>query len=107
MRPVTISQTSTGASDAIGLDYISAPFNVGVQTVVSGTVNYNVQFTSDDIYSSTYSSATGNWYNNISTMSGATTSLMSNTEIPVRGARVLKNSGTGSVQVTFTQGLPL
>jgi hypothetical protein len=73
---------------------------LGVQ--VSGTVNYTVQYTFDDVFAKGYNPATGNWTDHVS-LTGQTATKDSNIAYPVRGIRLKLNSGTGSARLTIIQ----
>jgi len=109
MRPitVTVSDASGGAksSDWIRFDDWS-PSNISIQCNVTGTVNYTVQSTLDDPNSPTNPVAAGSvtWVNSSdSAVVNATTTKQSNFIFAPIFARVLLNSGTGSVVATFVQ----
>ena len=50
MRPIVITKTGAGSSSVAPLDTYRNPFNVGIGVVVSGTVNYTIQHTFDDVF---------------------------------------------------------
>ncbi len=106
MRPVvyTLSDASGGAkvSSVYAPDNYVSPFNVALSVLVTGTVNYTVQYTFDDVFANTYNPATGNWVDHPSLTSKTTTSD-SNIAYPVTGIRIRQASGTGSVQLTAIQ----
>ena len=105
MRPVVITQTGTGLSSVVVLDQYQRPFDTGIGCTVSGTVSYTVLHTFDDVHSPTFSSATATWFSHDDTaLVGATTNQNGNFAYPVRAAAV-RNTGTGSVTVTFLQGI--
>jgi len=79
---------------------------LSIQANVSGTVNYTVQSTLDDPNSPTdpVSVAAMTWFtSNDTNLSGQTVARQSNTQIMPTYARILLNSGTGTVTATFTQ----
>lgn len=98
---VTVSDASGGAksSNAVMIDYYGWP-QVAVQCVVTGTVNYTVQFTLDDIQSV----ASPTWTSSTDTgVVGATSTKTSRFDGPISAVKVLLNSGTGSVTMTVLQ----
>lgn len=106
MRPVIVSVTGAGTSPVIAADYIQTPFNASVSVVTSGTVNYTIQHTFDDIYASTFNPATANWFPHDDViMVGATANQNSNFSAPIRGCRILQNSGSGTTTLTYIQGI--
>lgn len=83
-----------------------APSNISIQCTVSGTVNYTVQTTLDDPNSSTnpVAPASVTWVSTSdASVVGATTTQQSNFLFSPLFARVLLNSGTGTVTATFLQ----
>ena len=109
MRPITVSIPANSAasttSDWVYFDQWS-PGPAGVQVNVTGTVNYTVQTTFDDPNSPTNPVAVGSvtWVPSLDTdLVGAVASKQGSlTPVPVF-ARVLLNSGNGSLTATFTQ----
>lgn len=106
MRPVvyTLSDASGGAkySGVYAPDNYISPFNVSLSVLVTGTVNYTVQYTFDDVFASAYNPATGNWVDH-PTLTSKTATADSNIAYPVTGIRIKLASGTGSVQLTTIQ----
>lgn len=103
MRPITLTKTGTGSSSLAVLDHYLTPFNVAIGAVVSGTVNYTIQHTFDDVLDS---SVTPTWFNH-PTMAALTANSDGNYAFPVRAVKILINSGTGSVTAKVIQaGMP-
>jgi len=103
MRPVVVSKTGTGSSSVVPLDHYQSPFNVGFGVVVSGTVNYTVQHTFDDIFDA---SVTPVWFNH-PTIASLAVNADGNYAFPVRAVKVLVNSGAGTATMTVIQaGMP-
>lgn len=102
MRPQRVTTNAAGASSVIVTDYIQSPFNASVSVVVSGTVEYTVQHTFDEVFTATAS----NWFNHDdSTLVSATANQNSNFAFPIRGVRILHHAGTGDVNLTYLQGV--
>lgn len=106
MRPMTLttSDASGGAkSSATGpLDFHLAPFQVTLQTIVTGTVNYEIQYTKDNVYATTFNPATAQW-TSLTGMTGATANAEATLISPVTAVRILQNSGSGSVSLHILQ----
>lgn len=103
MRPVVVSKTGTGSSSVVPLDHYQSPFNVGFGVVVSGTVNYTVQHTFDDIFDA---SVTPVWFSH-PTIASLAANADGNYAFPVRAVKVLVNSGAGTATMTVIQaGMP-
>lgn len=99
MRPIVISRTAAGSSATAPLNIHTSPFNVGIGVVVSGTVNYSIQHTFDDVFDS---AVTPVWFTH-PTLSALTANADGNYAFPVRAVKVLVNSGSGSATATVIQ----
>lgn len=112
---ITISGNAAGAiqvgtngvagSRWVRIDEWALP-QTAIQANASGTVNYTVQQTLDDPNSpiSPVAPAAVTWINHADVnLVGASTSVQGNYAYVPAFARVLLNSGTGSVTATFTQ----
>ena len=102
MKPITVLQTAAGSTGTIPLNVNVNPFNIGIAVVVSGTVNYTVQYTFDNVWSATYNSATATWFDHAS-LAAQTTSQTGNFAFPVAGMRLTVNSGSGTATMTVIQ----
>lgn len=102
MRPVTISQTGAGSTNPIPMDMYGNPFSVSLGVTVSGTVNYTVQHTFDDVFATSYLPASGNWYNHVS-LAAQTGQLDGNYAYPVTAIRLTQNSGSGTTTLRIHQ----
>ncbi len=98
---ITVGTTAVGADAWVPLDYVQAPFNIGLYVIVTGTVNYTVQYTPHDVFDPTAQPVAFNH----SYMAAQTASMSGNFAFPCRAARIKINSGTGSVQFVVLQGL--
>jgi hypothetical protein len=102
---VTAGTSAVSASNWVYFDGWSLP-NIAIQCTVSGTVNYTIQATLDDPNSPTNPIAESavTWINTTDTLAvNATSSLQSNFFFVPAYARILLNSGTGTVTATFNQ----
>lgn len=103
MRPVVVAKTGTGSSAVVPLDHYQSPFNVGIGVVVSGTVNYTIQHTFDNVQDA---SVTPTWFNHAS-LAAQSANADGNYAFPVTAVKVLVNSGTGTATATVIQaGMP-
>ena len=79
-------------------------FLAGIQCIVSGTVNYTVQYTMDQVQVAGYVQSTGNWFNyDYAELINATTNQTGNFIVPVSAIQIVQNSGSGSVTTTLWQ----
>lgn len=95
---IKVGTNGVGSSRVVQPDLHKKPFNIGIGCVVSGTVNFTLQHTFDDIGDSTGL----NWFDH-DDIASASATIDSNYAFPVRGVRVKINSGTGSVAATLIQ----
>jgi len=109
VRPITVTvgpnATAGTPSGLIMFDPWALP-QVNYQATVNGTVNFTVQISNDDPNSPTnpVPLASMNWAPDPNaTMVGASTNQEATWPIAPLMARVLVNSGAGSVSVTFVQ----
>ncbi len=103
MRPVVFTISGAAGTSAVcPLDHYISPFNVALGGTVTGTVNYTVQYTFDDVFAANYDPSLGNWVNHPS-MTSLTASADSNIAYPVRGVRLVMNSGTGTTRLSIIQ----
>ena len=98
MKPVTKTQTGTGSTAVIPIDYLLTPVSVGFGVVATGTVNYTVQHTFDEAIRGTPT----NWFDH-ATVAAQTTSKTGSYDFPISAIRVTVNSGTGSAALTVLQ----
>lgn len=104
MRPVvTIANDgNSGVGPVIPIDQYTAPTNIALGVVVTGTVNYTVQHTYDNVFAANFNPGTAVWFNH-PTLAAQTANADSNYAFPPRGVRIIRNSGTGSAQLTLVQ----
>ena len=106
MRPVNLSTSdaSGGAksSAVCPMDRLISPFNVTLQTIVVGAVDYDVQYTKDDVFSPTFNPATAQW-TTITNMDNAVADQEATLISPVTGVRLVQNGGAGSVTLRILQ----
>jgi len=105
MRPITVTAdraVSPFYSAVIPVQLGSAPTNIGIAVIVTGTVTYSVQHTFDDVFSPTFDPSTAIWFDH-PTLVAQTTNKDGNYSAPPRGIRVNATAGTGSVRMVLTQ----
>lgn len=102
-RPVRVTTTGTAVSAPIPMDVNRPFFNVGLVADVTGTVVYTVEYTADDVWSSTFNPATAAWFTVGAGMTGASTDQALNFTIPCTAIRLNQASGAGAVALTLIQ----
>lgn len=100
----TISGTTITGGTMLPLNFNNVATGIGVVAEVTGTVNYTLYHTYDDIYNS---AITPVWLvHGVSNMVNATTTQESNFVIPVSACQLILNSGSGSINfVVLQQGI--
>ena len=104
MRPTSVTLSATGTSAWIPVDYRQAPFNIGVQIDVTGTITgWTVEVTMDDVFDPTVTP--------VAVLAPTSTGLEAgNTDeiglltIPCRAVRLNATITSGSVKMTLIQG---
>ena len=102
MRPATLTVAGGQSSAVYPPDHYISPFNVALGVQVTGTVNYTVQYTFDEVYAASYTPASGNWVDHPS-LTAQTATKDSNIAYPVTGVRIVGNSGAGTATLTAIQ----
>lgn len=97
MRVQTVSKTGTGSSSPVVINTNVTPVNIGFAAVVTGTVNYSIQFSYDD-------PALGftTWFDDV-TITSKTGNEDGSINFPISAIKVLVNSGTGTVTLNVIQ----
>lgn len=95
---IKLGTNGVGSSRIVQPDHHKTPFNVSIGCDVSGTVNFTVQHTFDDIGDGTNLT----WFDH-ATIAGKSSNIDGNYAFPVRGIRVKINSGTDTVKTTLIQ----
>ncbi len=101
MRPQVITQSGTGSTAWIPLDYKQSPFNVGMGIVVNGSVTYDIEHTFDDILAQ---GTTPTAFKH-SSLTAKNTNKDGNYAFPIRAIRINNTAGTGTTTLTILQGL--
>lgn len=90
---------TVGGSIPIPIDKNLTPTSIGLGVVITGTVDFNVQHTFDDIWGS--ASAILTWFDHPTLMGVAT--LDGNLAFPPQAVRILTNSGDGTAEFDLIQ----
>lgn len=100
-RPVTLTTTDASggatASNYYRPDTFVSPFSVSAVADVTGTVNFDIEFTNDDP-----DSASALWLNHAD-FTAKTADTAGVITAPCRGIKVVQNSGSGSTRTVLVQ----
>ena len=106
MYPITrsTSDASGGAvtTNIVALDTFATQFQTTIGCAVTGTANYTVQYTLDNVLANGYTPSSGTWYN-ITDLTTKTGTLSAILDYPVSAVKMVQNSGNGSVVMTVLQ----
>jgi len=104
-NPIYKSYTTTGTKEACALNFRSGPTNISVAVVVPGgtTASYSVQYTFDDLSSTTEANA--DWITDPQFPLSSSATLVGNYIAPISGARVVIASISGGpIRLKILQG---
>lgn len=94
-----------GGQTLVSMDHMKIPFQASLNIdIVSGTANYAVEYTTDDIYG-TVDPATFRWLPLPDFPSGSTSSTIKNLNTAVTAIRMNLQSLTGEMRFTVIQGV--
>lgn len=106
MYPITRSTSDASSaaktSSIVALDTFATQFQVTIGCAVTGTANYTVQYTLDNVLVDGYVASSGTWYN-ITDLAAKTTTLSAIVDYPVTAVKLVQNTGAGSVVMTVVQ----
>lgn len=107
-RPVYLSLDAAGSTPWQMANYNAQPFELTIAVSVTGTVNYSVEYSYDDIFGlpdpSSWSPTTPNptvWTDPV--LASVTTSGETTFDNPIQLWRVTFNSGSGSLAIVGIQ----
>ena len=89
---VSVGDGSTGTSRTIPMDVRVANFKASLAAMVTGTINYTIQYTFDNILDPTYANSAVYFNTDLATLVAATTNQFGYIISPVAGIRILINS---------------
>ena len=97
MQVQTVSKTGAGSTTPVVINTNANPINIGFAAIVTGTVNYSIQFSYDD-------PAVGfsTWFDD-ATITSKTGNEDGYINFPITGLKALVNSGTGTVTLKVVQ----
>ena len=100
MRQIVLSQTGAGTTATAPLDIHGRP-DISLQVAVTGTANYTVQQTLDNVFDTT---RTPVWFDHPDTnLVAQTVNRQGNYAYVPAGVRLVVNSGSGTARLTIIQ----
>lgn len=100
MRPNTFSLVTASTPKVVPVDYRAQ--STSVQASVTGTVDYTVFYTTENIYNIDTPATNANWVA-VTNMTAATASAAQKIDGSVFALKYVLNSGSGSVSITCSQ----
>lgn len=97
---LTVDTLGTGATTELVLDKYIAPFSVSINVNVTGTLNYTVQYTFDDVFAKAPGPFT---WTAVAALTAQTTTQNSSLSQPVTALRLVTNSGAGTGLIELVQ----
>lgn len=101
---ITVGTNTIGSMSWQMVDWMRQPINVGLQVVVTGTVNYTVEYTNQDV--NALAVGVSPTVFPLTSMANQSASASGVITTPVGYFRVTINSGTGTVALTYEQAGP-
>lgn len=99
-----LATTVLGGQQPVNLDFYKIPFQASVLVdLVSGSVNYAIEFTTDDLATNTLDLLRWNTVPNLP--AGQTTTQQYTVNFPVTAVRLNIQSLTGEVRMSVIQGI--
>ena len=106
MYPITVSTSDASSaaktSKMVALDTLSTQFQVTIGCAVTGTVNYTVYYTLDNVLADGYVPSGGTWYS-LTDLAAKTATLAATVGFPVTAVKMTQATGAGSVAMTVLQ----
>lgn len=100
MRQIVLSQTGAGTTATAPLDIHGRP-DISLQVAVTGTANYTVQQTLDNVFDTTLTPV---WFDHPDTnLVAQTVNRQGNYAYVPAGVRLVVNSGSGTARLTIIQ----
>lgn len=99
---ITVGTTGVGSSVAIPLDQYISPFNPTLAVEVTGTLNYDVQYTVDDPYAAAFLTTATVW-TSVTALTAQTAYKDTSLAAPVSAVRLKTNSGGGTGKLIVRQ----
>ena len=102
---VTVGTSSIGSTPWKNASWNMAPFSLEVETVVSGTVTYSLEYTLSKFWEPSNSPLSNGYATNVKTsaVSNATAAAANTFTFPIAGWRLTVSSGTGTVTAEAAQ----
>ena len=96
---VDIGWTAAAVGPTIPVNWRANPFELTLSTDISGTINFDVEYTSQDIWTSQPSTLL---WSNHATIAAKTADTDGSTTVPIRAVRLAVNSVTASATLSLT-----
>jgi hypothetical protein len=103
MKAISVTTSGVSASSVAATNNNTTPVNITVAVRVTGACTYNVEYTLDDVYATSFTPASAVWFNHPTLAAGQTTTKDCQINWPVTGIRINQTAGAGSSAATVLQ----
>ena len=103
MKAMQLATSGTSTSNVAAANANTSPVNIEVAVRVTGACTYNVEYTLDDIFASTFTQGAATWFNHPTLAAAQTTTKDCQITWPVTGIRINQTAGAGSSATTVLQ----
>jgi hypothetical protein len=100
---ILVGITAVGTTKWLPVNWHAADFQLGFACVVTGTVNYHIEYCWDGLFDVGFNEADATAFVDANITNETSSQSGSYTGGPMTGVRLKINSGTGSVQMTMIQ----
>ena len=104
-RTQTYSNPGALTTPSWNCDPSITPFQVGIACIVTGAVDYKLQYSYSTLDSPTATDSDADWIDSTDIPAGTTATKETKFTSPIARVRLVFASGTGSVKMTMLQGL--
>ncbi len=106
-RTQTYSNPGALTTPSWNCDPSITPFNLSIACVVTGSVNYKLQYSYDTLDSATAADTDATWFDSTEIPAATTATAQARFDTPIARIRIVFASGTGSLKVTMLQGMSM
>lgn len=106
-RTETFSNPGASTTVSWNCDPSITPFQVGIACIVTGAVNYKLQYSYDTLDGPLAADSDASWIDSTTIPAGTTGTKEQAFTTPIARVRLVFASGTGSVKMTMLQGMSI
>ena len=103
MKAMQLSTSGVSTSNVAAINANTSPTSIEIVVRVTGAATYNVEYTVDDIFASTFTQGGAVWFNHPTLAAGQTTTKDCQITWPVTGIRINQTAGANTTAATVLQ----